>query len=329
MVVDRPRPVEEEPLALREHPTPSPGPGDIRVRVHVCGVCHTDLHTVEGDLALPVLPIVPGHQIVGTVDVLGDGVTSHRVGDRVGVAWLHSTDGRCMYCARGDENLCDGARFTGLHVNGGYAEHVVVGASFAYPIPDRFGDEQAAPLLCAGVIGYRAFRATGARRGARLGLYGFGASAHIVLQFAQHLGCEVFVFTRSAAHRQLATKLGAAWVGTAKDRAPAALDAAIVFAPVGPLVLDALRASGKGTTVVLAGITMTPVPPMDYALLYQERTLRTVANSTRDDVRECLDLAAAVPVQTAVHTYDLVDANRALQDLKESRIDGAGVLRVS
>jgi propanol-preferring alcohol dehydrogenase len=328
MVLERPSPAESDPLAARDLPVPEPRPGEIRVRVHVCAVCHTDLHTVEGDLPLPVLPIVPGHQIVGTVDLAGDGAGTFRVGDRVGIPWLHATDGRCPYCRRGDENLCDGARFTGYHVHGGYAEYVVVGEGFAHAIPAAFTDEHAAPLLCAGVIGYRAFRLCGARAGDRLGLYGFGASAHVVIQMARHLGCEVYVFTRAPAHRALATRLGAAWVGTAQDPPPRRLDAAHVFAPAGSLVPDVLRATRKGATIALAGITMTPIPEMDHSLLYHERTLRTVANSTRADARECLRLAAEVPVRTAVQVYDLADANRALRDVKQSRIEGAGVLRV-
>jgi len=329
MVLTRPAPAEESPLAARDLPVAPPGPAALRVRVRVCAVCHTDLHVVEGDLPLPVIPIVPGHQIVGTVDAVGDGVTRFRIGDRVGIPWLHSTDGTCPYCVRGTENLCDAARFTGYHVHGGYAEHATIGEAFAYAIPERFTDEHAAPLLCAGVIGYRALRLSEARPGDRLGLYGFGASAHIVLQIARHLGCLVYVFTRGAQHRALATRLGAAWTGTADDRPPHALDAAIVFAPAGGLVPAALGATRKGATVALAGITMTPIPAMDYALLRHERTVRSVANSTRDDVRECLRIAAEVPVETAVQAYDLVDANRALQDLKASRIDGAGIVRVA
>ena len=329
MVLARAKPVEEGPLAARDLPLAPPGPAELRVRVRVCAVCHTDLHVVEGDLPLPVLPIVPGHQIVGTVDAVGDGVTRFRIGDRVGIPWLHSTDGTCAYCVRGSENLCDAARFTGYHVHGGYAEYATIGEAFAYGIPDRFADEHAAPLLCAGVIGYRALRLSEARPGDRLGLYGFGASAHIVLQIARQLGCEVYVFTRGAPHRALATRLGAAWTGTADDRPPHALDAAIVFAPAGALVPVALAATRKGATVALAGITMSPIPAMDYELLRHERTVRSVANSTRDDVRDCLRIAAEVPVETAVQVYDLADANRALQDLKASRIDGAAILRVA
>jgi len=329
MVLERPAPVEEGPLRLRDVPTRAPERDELRVRVRVCGLCHTDLHTVEGDLTLPVLPIVPGHQIVGTVDALGEGVAAFAPGDRVGIPWLHATDGTCAYCRRGAENLCDAARFTGYDVDGGYAEYAVVGAAFAYPIPEVFDDEHAAPLLCAGVIGYRSLQLSAARPGERLGLYGFGASAHLVLQMARHLGCEVYVFTRGAAHRQLATALGAAWVGGVEDAPPGSLDAAIVFAPAGALVPAALRATRKGATVALAGITMSPIPEMDYALLHQERVLRSVANSTRDDVRALLRLAAEVPLRTEVRSYALADANGALQDLKRSRIEGAGVLRVS
>ena len=329
MVLDRPRPAEEAPLHLKEVPEPAPGPGEIRVRVRVCGVCHTDLHIVQGELPMHKLPVVPGHQVVGVVDAVGTGAKGFKEGDRAGVIWLHSTDGSCEYCHRNSENLCVNAQFTGYDVNGGYAESVIVPADFAYHIPQSFSDESAAPLLCAGVIGYRSLKLSGAGKSDRLGLYGFGASAHIVLQLARHMGCEVYVFTRAAAHRELATKLGAAWVGDAKDRLPHELDAAIVFAPAGPIVLDALRALRKGGTVALAGITMTPIPQMDYSLLYHERVLRSVANSTRQDARELLELAAEVPVRTAVTLYPLEEANRALDDMKHSRIEGAGVLKIA
>jgi propanol-preferring alcohol dehydrogenase len=329
MVLDQPRPAEEDPLQLREVPLPEPGAGEIRLRVRCCGVCHTDLHIVEGDLKLPKVPLTPGHQVVGMVDAVGKEVAHFREGDRVGVPWLYSTDGRCPYCLRGQENLCEHARFTGLHVDGGYAEAMLIGEQFAYPIPSAFDDHHAAPLLCAGVIGYRSLRLSNVRSGERLGLYGFGASAHIVLQIARHQGCEVYVFTRTPAHRDLAKKLGAAWVGTSQDQPPAPLDAAIVFAPVGSLVPVALGSVRKGGTVALAGIVMSPIPAMDYALLYHERVLRSAANSTRDDVRECLRLAAQVPVQTAVQVFPLEQANQALQAMKHSRIEGAGVLRIA
>jgi len=329
MVLERPRPAEEGPLQARDIPEPTPGPGEIRVRVRVCGVCHTDLHIVQGELPMHKLPVVPGHQVVGVVDAVGLSAKGFREGDRAGVIWLHSTDGRCEYCLRQQENLCLSAQFTGYDLDGGYAEAVTVPAAFAYHIPETFSDENAAPLLCAGVIGYRALRLSGASKSDRLGLYGFGASAHIVLQLARHMGCEVYVFTRAAAHKKLASRLGAAWIGDAKDRPPRELDAAIVFAPAGPIVLDALRALRKGGTVALAGITMSPIPQMDYSLLYHERVVRSVANSTRQDARELLELAAEVQVRTAVKLYPLEEANRTLADMKYSRIEGAGVLRVS
>jgi len=328
MVLERPRAAEEAPLQVRDIPEPTPGPGEIRVRVRVCGVCHTDLHIVQGELPMHKLPVVPGHQVVGVVDALGPGARAFKEGDRAGVIWLHSTDGSCEYCARGQENLCVSARFTGYDVDGGYAEAVTVPAAFAHHIPQDFSDENAAPLLCAGVIGYRSLKLSGASKSDRLGLYGFGASAHVVLQIARYMGCEVYVFTRAAPHKELASRLGAAWIGDAKDHPPHELDAAIVFAPAGPVVLDALRALRKGGTVALAGITMTPIPQMDYSLLYHERVVRSVANSTRQDARELLELAAEVPVRTEVTLYPLEDANRALADMKHSRIEGAGVLRI-
>lgn len=328
MVLDAPQPVERNPLQLRDLPVPTPGPGELRVRVHCCALCHTDLHTVEGEIPLHKRPVVPGHQIVGSVDAIGAGVKSFREDDRVGIPWLYSTDGQCFYCRHGQENLCEHARFTGYDVDGGYAEYVIVGESFAYPLPKNFSDEHAAPLLCAGIIGYRSFRLSGAQRGDRLGLYGFGASAHIVLQFARYLGCELYVFSRTLAHLALARKLGAAWVGSVQEQPPAQLDAAIIFAPAGKLVPDALRLLRKGGTLALAGITMSPIPQMDYNLIYHERVLRSVANSTRQDARDFLQLAAEVPVHTEVQLFDLPQANQALQELKHSRIEGAGVLRI-
>ncbi len=328
MVLDKPRPTEDKPLQLRDIPEPTPGPGEVRVRGRVCGVCHTDLHIVQGELPMHKLPVVPGHQVVGVVDAIGPGAKGFKEGDRAGVIWLHSTDGQCEYCGRGLENLCVNAKFTGYDVDGGYAEAVLVPATFAYRIPKKFSDENAAPLLCAGVIGYRSLKLSGAGKWDRLGLYGFGASAHIVLQIARHMGCQVYVFTRAPAHRELAKKLGAAWVGDAKETPPGPLDSAIVFAPAGPIVLDALRALRKGGTVSLAGITMTPIPEMDYSLIYHERVVRSAANSTRQDARELLEIAAEVPVHTAVTLYPLEQANCALDDMKHSRIEGAGVLKI-
>ena len=329
MLLEKPAPPEISPLHAAEIPTPDPAPGEVRVRVRCCGVCHTDLHIVEGDLALPKLPIVPGHQIVGEIDKLGSDIRHLKLGDRVGIPWLYSTDGACTFCQRGSENLCERAQFTGYDVHGGYAEYCVVREDFTHPLPAVFSDENAAPLLCAGVIGYRSYRLSGANSGERLGLYGFGASAHLVLQLARHQGCEVFVFTRGTAHRELAEKLGAVWTGTAEQTPPQPLDASIIFAPAGALVPQALRHLRKAGTLALAGITMTQIPPLDYDLLYHERVIRTVANSTREDCRDFLRIAAEIPVQTQIQVYPLSDANRALVDLKQSKLEAAGVLRIS
>jgi len=329
MVLREPGPAEENPLTLVDLPGPDPGPGQVRLRVRVCGVCHTDLHLVEGEIALPKLPVVPGHQIIGQVDALGKGVTRFALGDRVGVPWLYSTCGQCDYCRRGLENLCDNARFTGQHVNGGFAQYMVVPAHFAYPIPIGFPDDQAAPLLCAGIIGYRSLRLSEIRPGGRLGLYGFGASAHVTIQVARHWGCEVYVFTRSAEHQRHALDLGAAWVGQAQDTPPAELDSAITFAPAGWLVPEVLRVLRKGGTLAINAIHMSPIPEMPYDLIYGERTVRSVANSTRQDAEELLHLAAAIPIHTDVELYSLQQANTVLQRLKESKIKGAAVLQVA
>jgi propanol-preferring alcohol dehydrogenase len=328
MVLIEARPIEEHPLEAMEVPAPTPGPDEIRIKVRACGVCHTDLHTVEGELALPKLPLIPGHQIVGVVDQLGTNVTHFRLEDRVGVAWLYSSCGRCDFCRRGLENLCDQARFTGLHADGGYAQYTVVPAAFAYPIPPGFPDLQAAPLLCAGVIGYRSLRLSEIQPGERLGLYGFGASAHVTIQVARHWGCEVFVFTRSEEHKQHARELGAAWVGEAQDDPPALLDSAITFAPAGWIVLEALRVLRKGGTVAINAIHLSPIPEMKYGLIYGERTLRSVANMARQDAEELLQLAAQIPIHTDVEVYPLAEANRVLQRLKDRQVRGAAVLEV-
>ncbi len=328
MVLERQALPENGPLVLREVPVPTPTAGQIRVRVSVCGVCHTDLHIVEGDLPLRKQPVVPGHQIVGTVDALGPETNVFKEGDRVGIPWLHWTDGECVYCRRGLENLCERARFTGWDVDGGYAEYVIIPADFAYALPQAFDDEHAAPLLCAGIIGYRTYRLSNAKAGQRIGLYGFGASAHIVLQFARHLGNECYVFTRTPAHAQLAKELGAVWTGRAEEVPPAKLDCAIVFAPAGRIVPLALRAVRKAGTVACAGITMSAIPQFDYADLYHERVLRSAANSTRQDAREFLELAAEVPVRTEIELFPLEQANQALAAMKHSRVKGAAVLKV-
>ncbi len=333
MLLERSQPAEESPLHLAEIPTPTPAPGEVRVRVRCCAICHTDLHIVEGELPLPKLPVIPGHQIVGVIDAVGKEVHKLKEGDRVGVPWLYHTCGQCDYCRRGFENLCDFGQFTGYHANGGYAEAMLVSESYTHLLPAIFSDENAAPLLCAGIIGYRSYHLSGAHRGLRLGLYGFGASAHLVLQLARHEGCEVYVFTRTPAHRELAKKLGAAWVGDAQDTPPAELDSAIIFAPAGSLVPQALRVLRKGGTLALAGITMSPIPQLDYSLLYHERIIRSVANSTRKDCREFLDLAAQmttgkVPLHTEIQLFDLDQANQALQALKKSQIKAVAVLRI-
>lgn len=322
------RSIEDHPLMPVELSVPIPDPGELRLRVLACGLCRTDLHIVEGDLPLPTLPIVPGHQIVGIVDEVGQGVTRFQVGDRLGVPWLYSTCGRCAFCRHDQENLCDMARFTGYHVNGGYGEFVLAQEAFVYPLPSGIPTAHAAPLLCAGVIGFRALRRSEIKPGERLGLYGFGGSAHVTIQVAVHWGCEVFVFTRSEAHRALALQLGARWAGQVEDNCPGVLDSAVIFAPVGTLVLEALRVLRKGGTIAIAGITMSPIPELDYALLYQERTVRSVANSTRQDVHDLLRLAADIPIRTEVRTFPLEQANHALQLLKQSRFSGAGVLTI-
>ncbi|UCG33132.1 MAG: zinc-dependent alcohol dehydrogenase family protein [Phycisphaerales bacterium] len=328
MRADRPGPIESNPLAPVDVPVPEPGSGQIRVRVSVCGICLTDLHELEQDLPWKG-PVVPGHQVVGVVDALGPGVDRLSPGDRVGLAWLGRTCGKCRFCVTGRENLCEAAEFTGYDFPGGYAEYALGHQQFAYRLPGELNEIQTAPLLCAGIIGYRALRLSGAQSGLRLGLYGFGASAHIAIQIARHRSSEVYVFTRSQEHQKLAEQLGAAWVGRAEDTPPHKLDASIVFAPAGPLVREALRVTDRGGTVALAGIHMSPTPELDYRdHLYWERCLRSVANNTREDGEELLRAAAEIPVRTHTQTYPLSEANQALQDLKTCRIDGAGVLLI-
>ena len=330
MLLDRPGPVESSPLRLREAPPPAPGPAEVLVKTRVCGICRTDLHVIEGELPDARLPLIPGHQTVGIVEGVGPGVGSLRVGDRVGIAWLRQTCGVCRFCRSGRENLCRDAQFSGYHANGGYAEYAVVPESFAYPIPSTFSDEEAAPLLCAGIIGYRALRVSGIRPGHRLGLYGFGASAHIAIQIARAWGCEVFVCSLREEHRLLARELGAVWVGTAAEAPPELLDAAILFAPAGDLVPPALHALQRGGTLAVAGIHLSAIPPLDYTRdLFGERVLRSVTANTRQDGRDLLREAAAIPIRPHTQTYPLADANRALQDLKRGAIRGAGVLRVA
>jgi alcohol dehydrogenase, propanol-preferring len=321
MVLDE----QQRPLRRAELDDPRPGPGQVVVRVDACGVCRTDLHVVDGDLPDPRLPLVPGHQIVGEVVGAGDGAERFGEGDRVGIPWLGWTCGECRYCRSGRENLCERALFTGYQLDGGYAELAVANERYAFPVPAGYPDLQAAPLLCAGLIGYRSLRLCGDAE--RLGLYGFGASAHIICQVAVHQGRRVYAVTRPGddAGQAFARELGAGWAGAATDL-PEQLDAAIVFAPVGELVPAALRALAPGGTVVCAGIHMTDIPSFPYELLWGERTLRSVANLTRRDGEEFLDLAPRVPVRTQVGEYALSDANRALDDLRAGRVRGAAVL---
>jgi len=322
-----PAPIETEPLRLEARPAPSPGAGEILVRVSACAVCRTDLHIVEGELP-PVRPsIVPGHQVVGRVERAGSGARRFRPGDRVGIAWLRKTCGECEACRGGRENLCENAEFTGYHADGGFADYAVVSESFAYPIPSVFGDAEAAPLLCAGIIGYRALKLSEVEPGDRLAIYGFGASAHVTLQVARARGCEVFVCTREESHRALARRLGATWVGGIGEALPAKAHGAILFAPAGELVPVALRNLARGGTLALAGIYMTAVPPLDYERdLFYERTVRSVTANTRADGAELLAEAARIPIRTAATTFPLEDANRALALLKRGGFAGAGVL---
>jgi alcohol dehydrogenase, propanol-preferring len=327
MVLSAQAAVETSPLSASERPIPDPGPGEARVRVRACGACRTDVHVVEGDLPARRLPLVPGHQVVGTVDSLGPGATRFRVGDRVGIAWLRSTCGRCRFCLGGRENLCADSTYTGWTHDGGYAEYACVPEVFAYAIPPVFGDAEATPLLCAGIIGYRALRRSQVPKGGRLGLYGFGSSAHITLQVARHWGCAVYVFTREPARRRLALELGAAWAGAPGDPLPEKLDGAIVFAPMGPLVPVALGDLDKGGTVAVAGIHMTDLPAMAYEPhLFWEKTLQSVTANTRADGEALLAAAAAIPICPRVTRYRLEDANRALTDIKSSEVEATAVL---
>ncbi len=326
MQLNQPRSIDDNPLCLTERGRPEPGPGAIQVQVEACGVCHTDLHTVEGDLTLPRLPIVPGHQVVGRVTALGPAAGRFALGERVGVAWLNWVCGACDRCRRGLENLCPQARFTGLHQDGGYAPTLVVDERFAYPLPAMAEAASLAPLLCAGIVGYRALKLSGVEPGGRLGLFGFGASAHLVLQVARFWGCEVYVATRGAAHRQLALQLGAVWAGGAEDELPAPLDGAILFAPAGWLVPLALGHLRPGGVLAINAIHATPIPELPYRLLYGERVLRSVANFTRQDADEFLALAGRIPLRTEVETWPLAQANEVLQRLKRSQIRGAAAL---
>lgn len=328
-----PAPMASRPLEFTDVEIPTPGIDEVLVRVRACGICRTDLHVVEGELPVRREHVIPGHQIVGDVVKLGTRVNELAIGQRVGIAWLNRTCGACRYCLAGSENLCEAAEFTGWTVNGGFAEYAVVPATFAYALPETLDDTQAAPFLCAGIIGFRALRLTGLGErdwtGARLGIYGFGAAGHVAIQLARARGAEVYVATRDRVrHQSLATELGATWVGDSMDEPPVKLDASIIFAPAGELVPIALKSLEKGGTLVLGGIHMSPIPSFDYALIYGERVVRSVANNTREDGREFLAEAARIPVRAHVQTFPLEQANDALIALKHDAIRGAGVLEV-
>jgi propanol-preferring alcohol dehydrogenase len=330
MVLRQPAAIQSAPLTLEDRALPEPGVGEVRIRVHVCGICRTDLHVVEGALPPQREAIVPGHQVVGVVDALGSGSSRWSIGNRIGIAWLRSSCGRCARCRRGNENLCAECRFTGYHADGGYAEYAVVHEDFAYALPEAIGDAEAAPLLCAGIIGYRALHRAHIQPGCRLGLYGFGASAHIAIQVARHFGCRIFVMTRAAKHQRLALELGAEWAGPADASPPDQLDSAVLFAPAGRLVPPALAALDRGGTLALAGIYLTEIPPLDYAShLFYERSMCSVTANTRQDGIELLDLAAKIPIRVHTVPFRLEDANIALQELKHDGFEGAGVLLVS
>jgi len=327
-VLEAPARIETNPLKYVDVRKPQAGSGEVLIRVRACGVCRTDLHVIEGELPPKKSPVIPGHQVVGLIEEAGEKARRFPVGTRVGVAWLHKTDGTCVYCRSGRENLCDNLVFTGYGVDGGYAEYVVAPEDFVYAIPEGFPDDQAAPLLCAGIIGFRCLRLAGVRSGGRLGFYGFGAAAHVAIQVARHWGVTVYASTRDARHQKLALELGAAWAGGTFAEPPEKLDAAIVLAPAGEIVPAALAATKKAGVVVLGGIHMSPIPSFSYDLLYQERVVRSVANNTRQDGEDFLRIAAEIPIRTHVQVYPLSEANKALNALKNDAIEGAAVLKV-
>jgi propanol-preferring alcohol dehydrogenase len=323
-----PAPIESAPLHLADVAVPQPRGNQVLVRVRACGVCRTDLHVVEGELPSHQSPIIPGHQVVGIVERNGPDAARFALGARVGVPWLHHTCGVCAYCRSGRENLCETAQFTGWTVNGGYAEYLAAPEDFVYPLPAGLSDLHAAPLLCAGIIGFRTLRLSAVPRGGSLAIYGFGAAAHVAIQVARHWDMRVYALSRDPRHRQLALDLGAVWAGGSDDAPLEAVDGALIFAPAGELVIPALRALKRGGTVALGGIHMSPIPPLDYGLLYHERVLRSVANNTRADGEDFLRVAAEIPIHTEVREFALAEANQALNALKNDAIRGAAVLRV-
>lgn len=328
-LVRNPGPIRENRLTLEDIPAPVPGAGEVLIRVNVCGVCRTDLHVAEGELPGIEAPLVPGHQVAGVVAARGTGVSRHGEDMRVGVAWLHRTCGRCEYCLTGRENLCEAAVFTGYTAPGGFAEYICAPEDFVYPLPAGFDDLQAAPLLCAGIIGFRCLRVSNLQSGMRLALYGFGAAAHVAIQVARYWGAEVYVCTRDPRHRDLALELGAVWAGAADEQPPKPVDAAVIFAPAGELVIAALRAVKRGGVVTLGGIHMSDIPSFPYRLIYGERVVRSVANNTRQDGIDFLEVAAKIPIRPQVQVFPLSQVNEALQALKYDAIRGAAVLRIA
>lgn len=329
IVLEKQALIETSPLRLVEVAQPEPGPHEVRIKVSVCGVCRTDLHVVEGELPAHKLPLIPGHQIVGRIDRVGAEVLTWHGAERVGVPWLYQTCGACKYCARGQENLCDRARFTGYDADGGFAEYVVAPEDFVYSLPDNYTDLEVAPLLCAGVIGHQALQATGLRDKGKIGLFGFGSSAHIVIQVAVHQGLEVYVVSRTEQELALARHLGAAWVGRIDEDMAARLDAGIVFAPSGELLVRALAKLDKGGRIVSAGIYTTPLPGFDYSLIYPEKCLTSIAHTTRENVRAFLKTAAGFKIRTQVSVYPLAEANTALANIKHSKVSGSTVLQIT
>jgi alcohol dehydrogenase, propanol-preferring len=327
-VVREPGPVETRPLQMVETEIPKPKTGEVLIKVSACGVCRTDLQVAEGDLPLRKKRVIPGHQVVGWIVDTGDPADRSKIGTRVGLPWLRHTCGVCQYCISGRENLCGNSDLTGYSVDGGFAEYVVAPTESVFPLPNSLGDSQAAPLLCAGIIGFRCLRMTGLTNGGALGIYGFGAVAHVTIQVARHWGISVYVCTRNEAHQHLARDLGAAWAGEQAEEPPVELDAAIIFAPAGELVIPALKSLKRGGTLVLGGIYMTPIPSMPYELLYGERCIRTVTNYTSEDVRDFLKIAAAIPIHPRVKLFPWEQANEALLALKDDEIQGAAVLTV-
>lgn len=323
-------PIDTHPLQIEKMDDPVPAPTDLLVEVEACACCRTDLHVIEGDLPPQKLPLIPGHQIVGSVAGRGHDVDDFCLGDRVGIAWLRHVDGTCRYCSRGSENLCLDARFTGYMADGGYAQYALISQDFAYRMPESLDAAQAAPLLCAGIIGYRALKRSGVKSGQRLGIFGFGSSAHVTIQVALHWGCTVYVATRGEKHRALAREMGAHWVGDSTDVPPDLLDSAILFAPVGDLVPVALESLDRGGTLALAGIHMTDIPPLNYERhLFYERNLRSVTANTREDGRELMKLAAEIPIKSHIETFDLDQVNEALERIRNDQINGSAVVLVS